>query len=447
MTNQIKILVSAIAVAIASSAATYAIVTLPVAIAAPVSACLVLGAFSILVLVCRKMQKGFESFSQQLVAGFETDYSPTLVAEYDRTAETCQQQIREWRQNAESSNEEISKLKQLAAMLDRRGKAGFDNSGNAKLVETLLTGYVREIESGIRQIESCGREIERGTGQIADGTDAQSDAVNRCTTLVEKISLQIDDVLQNAENSNKLNEEAEKNATSSLDYLQALVRELSQIKALVGSREKRLRALGDHTREIGVIVETIGSISSRTDLLALNASIESVRAGEHGRGFALVAEEVRTLAEQAAAASRDVAARIESIQSETQNSISVIESENAQIQEAIELSSKAFEAVEKIDKSAETNCSNVSQIWKSSEQQLKLAQQFIENMQTLSETTRTGRSQIEGVRWTIKSLGKFSQQLQSVVKPLKFGKSDSVRDEESMEERLDETRDLVESTH
>ncbi len=444
MTIQLKTFGAAIIVGIGAAISTFLLTSISIAIAAPTAIALTLGSLIIALLVARSLQSSYAKFDQQLTAGFVNEYAPTNVIEFDQTAEACQQHIRQWRVSAETSNEEIEKLKQLATMLDRRGHAGTKSTGNTKLIENLIGGYASEIESGIRQIESCGREIERGTGQIAEGTDQQSDAVNRCATLVEKISLQIDDVLQRAESSDKLSKETTQHAENGLQHLQSLVRELSQIKTLVASREKRLRALGDHTREIGVIVETIGTLSSRTDLLALNASIESVRAGEHGRGFALVAEEVRTLAEQAAAATRDVAARIESIQSETQNSISVIESENNQIQEAIELSSKAFELVEKIDESTETSGENVSQIWKASEQQLQLAQEFIENMQTLSETTRSGRSQIEGVRWTTKSLSKFSQQLQSVVTPLKFGKSipDSNK---PIEQRLDETQDLVDS--
>jgi methyl-accepting chemotaxis protein len=206
---------------------------------------------------------------------------------------------------------------------------------------------------------------------------------------------------------------ARESAMTSLEKFKKLVDELSAIQRHVAARERRLRALGQHSREVGSIVQTIGTLSSRTDLLALNASIESVRAGEHGRGFAIVADEVRALAEQSAQAVQDITSRIEQMQLETQESISVASVEHDQMNQVIQRVNSTLDVLSEISDAAANCATNVSEIFTANQQQLRVLQSIVMALEETSEFAKANRIQAEGVHWTAKTMGQVGNHLNS----------------------------------
>ena len=180
---------------------------------------------------------------------------------------------------------------------------------------------------------------------------------------------------------------------------------MERIRTHVGASESRLRALGEHSQEIGSIVETIGAISSRTDMLALNASIESVRAGEHGRGFAVVAEEVRKLAEQAAQATREVAGLIESIQLETQESVSPMVEERREVQ-----------------------TTQVGEITAATQLQLQLTTDVVLAMERIADVAKSSRARAEEACWTVNTLSKLAERFGTSLQPLRLHDAPPVHD-------------------
>ena len=204
-------------------------------------------------------------------------------------------------------------------------------------------------------------------------------------------------------------------AKSGLEQFKVLVDEMKQIRNHAAARERKLQTLGQHTKEIESIVQTIGTLSSRTDLLALNASIESVRAGEHGRGFAVVADEVRALAEQSAQAVLDITRRIEAIQLETHQSISVASGEHNQMHDVIKKVNETHESLQEICDAAVSSGDGLTAIANSTQKQLQLTREIVVALERSTETSRKNRSRAEGANWTAKTLQQIGEQLNASI--------------------------------
>ena len=179
--------------------------------------------------------------------------------------------------------------------------------------------------------------------------------------------------------------------------------------------EKKLRGLCDPSQQISSIVGTISDIAARTNLLALNASIESIRAGEHGRGFAIVADEVRKLAEQASDATREIASLIDSMQLVTQESIRGISQEREQIEKEVGRAVAAESALQQICGASESDAKHIRRIMDSSTTQLQLAQDVVLAVEQISKLAKSNRGGAESVCWTMKSLSKANPQFHTAV--------------------------------
>ena len=243
----------------------------------------------------------------------------------------------------------------------------------ARLQQT-LGSLLTSAQGDFDQILNDTSDIERATEEIAAGTEDQSEAVNRTTTYVEQLSLQFDSVAENANTARAAALKAGELAGSAKEMVENHLHRIEGLRSRVEGSERKLKALGERSQAINAIVGTIGAISSRTDLLALNASIESIRAGEQGRGFSVVADEVRKLAEQAALATREISALIETIQTDTEESIQAMAQQRKDV---CEESVRMVETKDQLDRIAETcaaSGSGIQEISRLAAQQLHLTQ-------------------------------------------------------------------------
>jgi methyl-accepting chemotaxis protein len=304
--------------------------------------------------------------------------------------------------------------------LNRRGTPPSPGRSTAKTqqLRQLLGSIAAAANSESTQIIGCAREIERCTREIAGGAQEQVDVVSKTTTYVEQMSNNIDLVAHNADAAQQAAGNTRDSATQALTMARELIDGMDCIRRHVETSQSRLRALGDHSHEIGSIVETIGAISSRTDMLALNASIESVRAGEHGRGFAVVAEEVRKLAEQAAQATREVAGLIESIQLQTQESIALMAEERQEVEAEVRRVVAASEALERIGQIARDSATQVAEIKNATQLQLELTRDVVLAVERIAEVARRSRARADEACWTSTTLTRLTQQFDASLQPL-----------------------------
>ncbi len=363
------------------------------------------------------------SCERAVATGDSGQVAPVGIYEMDAALERIRALVQRWAEAAANTREQSRELDQLVEQLNRRARSsdGQRRGNSGTQLRYLIDGIIRSADTELKQLLNCTQELEKYTREIAGGAEEQSEAVNRTTTYVEQMSGNIDSVAQNADAAQQAAVATRDSAAAASKMVRELIQGMDRIRTHVEASESRLRALGDHSQEIGSIVETISAISSRTDMLALNASIESVRAGEHGRGFAVVAEEVRKLAEQAAQATREVAGLIESIQLETQESIAVMAEERAEVEAEVQRVSVAGETLERISQISQDSAAQVGQITHSTQLQLQLTRDVVLAVERISEVAKTNRTMAEEARWTTNTLTKLARQFHSCLSPLRRG--------------------------
>lgn len=342
------------------------------------------------------------------------DVSPnsTRITEFDEAISKLASHAKRWDEIAANSQEQSRDLQAILSALNRRMNGG-------ELVSTQLRQVLSSIGTNLQghlgQVVHSASEIEQYTEEIVDGAETQGNVVIKTSTYVERLSENIDTVSGHADQVHTSIQTTRK----SVDEAIVLVRELTQgfgrIRAHSEASEKKLRGLSDPSRQISAIVGTIGDIAARTDLLALNASIESIRAGEHGRGFAVVAEEVRNLAEQATQATREIAGLIEAIQIKTQESIAVLSQERSEVETEVALVTAAESLLERISRMHGDDVIKTKEIASSARQQLQLAQDIVLSLEQISQVSKAGRSRAENANWTMKSLTKSTTEFDEQV--------------------------------
>lgn len=381
----------------------------------------VLGTAGLCWFLAGRIRIGLRSLERAVATGNGVDPPEAGIADFDVLTERIREYVSRWSDLATRSRAQSQETDELLSQINRRcGDVTEPGRGTAaSQLRGLLASLTQTVDGDLRQILAFTGEIERQTREFVSGTEEQADGVSKTTTYIEQMSTNIDAVSDNASTAHEAAVGAREAATQALELIRELTRGMDRIRLQVEASEKKLRALGDRSHEIGSIVETIGTISARTDLLALNASIESVRAGEHGRGFAVVAEEVRKLAEQAAQATREVSGLVESVQLETQESIAVMGKERAQVEEEVRRVNAAGEALQQISRSSSDSATRVGEILRTAQGQLHLVQDVVVAVERVSEVTKATRSRADGLGWTARTLGKQTRHLHESVSPLR----------------------------
>ena len=198
-----------------------------------------------------------------------------------------------------------------------------------------------------------------------------------------------------AEQSNQSADQATQMTDNALHTVNDTVKGMESIRETIAETEKRIKRLGERSQEISGIVNLINTISERTHVLALNASMQAAVAGEAGRGFAVVAEEVQRLAESSRNATQQIATLVGNIQLETNETINTV---NQTIGQVVHGSEQAQKAGEQMRRTQEVTAQLVAQVYdiaQASEQQKSMSANLLEAVQRIGETTEQTAVQIE----------------------------------------------------
>lgn len=185
-------------------------------------------------------------------------------------------------------------------------------------------------------------------GQIANGANEQVENVNQTSMYIGQMAESINSVAANAQSVSEAAQQASEVAKKGEGAVDRTVSGMEQIKTSVFESAVKIRELGEQSQKIGEIIQVIDDIAEQTNLLALNAAIEAARAGEHGKGFAVVADEVRKLAERSGKATKEIADLINSIRKDTEIAVRAMEHGTKEVEEGVRLAHDAGSALEEI---------------------------------------------------------------------------------------------------
>jgi methyl-accepting chemotaxis protein len=248
-----------------------------------------------------------------------------------------------------------------------------------------LNGMVASIKSTAEQVASASSQLYATSDQIATGTEEVAAQAGTVATASEEMACTSSEIASNCLMAVESSQRASNSASSGFAVVQETVDEMGRIAERVKESALTVENLGARSDQIGEIVGTIEDIADQTNLLALNAAIEAARAGEQGRGFAVVADEVRALAERTTKATKEIGAMIKAIQMETKGAVSSMEEGVRAVEKGTADASRSGHALQEILEQANSVTMQINQIATAAEQQTATTNEITNNIQQITD--------------------------------------------------------------
>lgn len=275
-------------------------------------------------------------------------------------------------------------VNQLRAVLRRVQEASLQVAASAE-----------ELTASADQTTRVTEQISAATQQLASGAEEQLRSASRAAAVVQQMSTGMQHTAANSEEVASLATSAMEATQKGRDVVREVFAQMKDIHATVQEVAERARSLGTRSSEIGVIVEMITDIASQTNLLALNAAIEAARAGEQGRGFAVVADEVRKLAEQSAQSAQQISVLVELIQTETVNAVELMNESTQKVQLGLVKTEEVNHTFQHIYDSIKCVTEKVQEVSEVVQQMTAESQQIVEAIDSVQKVAENGASASE----------------------------------------------------
>ncbi|MBI3585145.1 MAG: methyl-accepting chemotaxis protein [Nitrospinae bacterium] len=267
---------------------------------------------------------------------------------------------------------------------------------------------------------SASENLSASAVQIAKGTKSQMEKAAQVAASSEEMSATVIEVTKNSSSASEAAKNSNKIAQKGKDIVERTVSGMDDITMAVKESASLIKELGARSNEIGEIIKVIDDIADQTNLLALNAAIEAARAGEHGRGFAVVADEVRKLAEKTTKATKEIGGMIHTIQDETNKAVMSMGVVTNEVEDKARLTKDAGDALLEIVSNADKLTGMIQQIAVASEEESAAIDQISKDIQDIANTTKETANSSNHIAEASSNLSRLASELQSLLSKFKI---------------------------
>jgi methyl-accepting chemotaxis protein len=307
--------------------------------------------------------------------------------------------------------------------LTARARVGDDMTG---AIADAVNVTVAELRKVVERINDTAGQVSRATQSAQEIATRLTEAANRQTKDIEQavgsvqlMTRSIGEVSSSADQSASVARQSLDTTERGAQAVQASVASMSQIRDQIQETSKRIKRLGESSLEIGEIVDLISDISEQTNVLALNAAIQAATAGEAGRGFTVVAEEVQRLAERSAEATKQIGGLVKTIQADTQEAVSAMENSTQGVVEGTKLSDAAGQALKEIEQVTRNLSELIQSIAVSTQMQVDIADEVRKLMHEVLAITRETTDGTHQTTHSMTELSHLTEQLRASVEQFK----------------------------
>ncbi|MGO9952726.1 MAG: methyl-accepting chemotaxis protein [Dissulfurispiraceae bacterium] len=283
----------------------------------------------------------------------------------------------------------------------------------------LLNTAMGNVASNASQVASASEELSATVQQMADRIDKQTSKSEQVATAATEMSQTVIDIAKNASGISTSADDTLKIVQNGEEVVRQAIDEVRHISTNVIQSSEIITSLGERSKQIVAIVDVIKDIADQTNLLALNAAIEAARAGEQGRGFAVVADEVRKLADKTTKATAEVGTMITAIRDETTKAVAAMTQSQRSVDKGVSLSAEAGDALHMILESMQSLQSMVQQIASATEEMSSVSEHISMDIEVVASTSKETSGGAREIASASTNLARLSSDLQDITKSFK----------------------------
>ena len=277
-----------------------------------------------------------------------------------------------------------------------------------------------QVLDSVGKVSDAARSLSAASGQVATSSSSQSEATSAMAAAVEQMTVSINHVSDSAHEAVDISRKSGKLSAEGGEVIQKAAEEMSQIAETVRHTAQAIEELGQHSNQISSIVQVIKDVADQTNLLALNAAIEAARAGEQGRGFAVVADEVRKLAERTTKATEEITQMIGAMQHSAHAAVSTMETAVDQVSGGVALANQAGSAIIQIKDGAEQVVGVVNDISSALSEQSSASNDIASQVERVAQMTEENSAAAAESASAASNLQELANNMQAAVSRFKI---------------------------